>query len=238
MIKRTLNISAILLSSLFALPTVALVNNQSYVSVQAGSALPHGKLVHETAKVGALKKAIKPAAVFDIYAGTQVLTNTHVELELAYARHNFRNSYTDHTFPNLPIESFKTTVRTLSGFANLSYRFNNLNSFVVPYITAGAGISSNKVGGITISDPAANNYVVTSKGKTTNNAAWQIGAGALMKLTKVVSINLSYKYRYLGSVKTPSTGVDDIGELVESDANLLRGKIKTHNILLGVVVDL
>jgi opacity protein-like surface antigen len=248
MMKRSLTISAVVLSSLLSLPTLAFVKNPSYVSAQVGAAVPHGKLAHETSSQDPLKKAPNTAAVFDIYAGTQVFANTYVELEFAYAKHNFRHSYLDaHANAPVPLppttESFKTTVRTMSGFANLSYRFNNLNSFIVPYVTAGAGISSNKVGGITISDPdiiipGSNGHYETAKGKTVTHAAWQIGAGALMKLTKMVSLNLSYKYRHLGSVKTPATTTDAQGVRTNYDTNLLSGKIRTHNILLGITVDL
>jgi hypothetical protein len=236
MIKRTFAISAIALSSLLSLQTMALVNNPSYVSAQVGAAIPSGKLAHETlSPTPTRKKAAEAAAVFNLCGGIEIYKNSYAELELAYANHTFRDRYPVLVPPNLATnESFRTRFQTLSGFANLSYRFNNLNSFIVPYITVGAGVSSNKVGYISISESTSGN-TEGSRGKTITNAAWQIGAGTLMKLTKKVSVNLSYKYRHLGNVKTTHTVQ---GSPDPSENRFLQGRIRTHNILLGVAVDL
>jgi opacity protein-like surface antigen len=234
MIKRTLTISTILLSSLLSLPTVALMNNSSYVSVQAGAAVPNGKLAHETHDAGVLKKAARTAAVFDIYAGTKVFSNTYAELEFAYARHNYRHTYKDNNREaTLQDNIFTTRLRTMSGFANLNYKFQNLSTMVIPYVVAGIGASSNKVHNMRISVPSHDVYI-DAKGRSTVQAAWQIGVGVLVPVVKNVSINLSYKYRDLGRVKTGNVtkSDDSVGRLA------LDRNIRTSNILLGVNVDL
>jgi opacity protein-like surface antigen len=238
MMKRSLTISAVVLSSLLSLPTLAFVKNPSYVSVQAGVAVPHGKLLHETVNAGLLRRAPRTAAVFDIHAGTKVFTNTYVELEFAYARHNFRNNYKDDNdiYKTLQDNSFATRLRTISGFANLSYKFQNLSAMVIPYIVAGVGASSNRVQDMRISVPS-HGFVSTSKGKSTVQAAWQVGAGVLVPVVKNISIDLSYKYRDLGRVKTTNV-FNTSGAIDTTSSSALAGRIRTSNILLGVNINL
>jgi opacity protein-like surface antigen len=239
MIKRTFAISAIALSSLLSLQTMALVNNPSYVSAQAGVAMPHGKLAHETIESGGIpRKSLRTAAVFDIYVGTKVYTNTYAELEFAYAQHNFRSNYKDTNFlSTLQDNSFTTKLRTMTGFANLNYKFQNLSTMVIPYIVAGVGASSNRVHNMSILVPS-HDIFWTSKGKSTIQAAWQVGAGVLVPVAKNVSINLSYKYRDLGRIKTTNVFTDHKGVNDGTAGQVLAGRIRASNILFGVAVDL
>jgi opacity protein-like surface antigen len=241
MIKRISDISALAITTLLSLPTIALVNNPSYVSVQAGGAFSHSKLTHETDTVGLLKKKPKAAGVFDIYAGTKLFTNTYAELEFAYAKHKFRNNFLDSNVAGtLRPNSFSTKLQTVSGFANLSYRFQDLSTIFIPYIVGGVGCSSNKVENMTLFTPASSTSpellsIVKSKSKT--QAAWQIGAGVLVPVTKSVSINLSYKYRDLGKIKATNVFTNADGSTALSDSPALAGKIRTSNVLLGVNID-
>jgi opacity protein-like surface antigen len=107
---------------------------------------------------------------------------------------------------------------------------------VIPYVVAGVGASSNKVHDMKISVPSTNTFF-TSKGKSTIQAAWQIGVGVLIPVVKNVSVNLSYKYRDLGKVKTTNVFTESgVSDTVSSPA--LTGRIRTSNVLLGIVVDL
>jgi opacity protein-like surface antigen len=234
MSKNTFFVSAFIISSLLLVPSVVLANDSSYVSVQVGGAVPNSKLTHETVNAGLLKKSPKNAAVFDITAGTEVFANTYAELELAYADHKLSNNYQDNnSLADLHATSFKTRVKTMTGFANLSYRFKNLNMPIIPYITAGLGISSNKVKNMSIATPSIT-FLLNSSGKTTTQAAWQIGAGILVPVTKNMAVNLSYKYRDLGKIKTTRTLTSNSGAPVSADHPVLQGRMRTSNILLGV----
>jgi len=186
-----------------------------------------------------VKKSPKNAAVFNINAGTQVFPNTYAELEFAYANHKFNSNYMEMDEFGNPASvsaSFKTRVKTMSGFANLSYRFENLNIMVIPYITAGVGVSSNKVDNMTIARNSPTAAAVYSPTKTTTQAAWQIGGGLLMPVSKSIAVNLSYKYRDLGKIKT-STQATISGLSANTNYPFLQGRMGTSNILLGMNIN-
>ena len=234
MSKNTFFVSAFIISSLLLVPSVVLANNSSYVSVQVGGAVPNSKLTHETVNAGLLKKSPKNAVVFDISTGTEVFSNTYAELELAYADHKFSNNYQDNNnLAALHASSFASRVKTMTGFANLSYRFKNSNMMVIPYITVGLGVSSNQVKNMSIATPSIN-YSLNSNGKTTTQAAWQIGGGLLVPVNKTIAVNLSYKYRDLGKIKTTRSLTSNTGAPVSADHPVLQGRMRTSNILLGV----
>lgn len=237
MSKNTFSVSAFIIASLLLAPSLALAKNSSYVSLQVGGAVPNSKLTHDTADVGLKKKSPKNAAAFNINAGTEVWANTYAELELAYGDHKLENNYVDIRESAPAGTLFKTRVKTMSGFANLSYRFANVNMTVIPYITAGVGISSNKVKNMTFTIPVNHLVDLSSPGKTTTQAAWQIGGGLLMPISKNISLNLGYKYRDLGKVKTSSRLVASNGLSGTATSPILQGRMRTSNILLGATIN-
>lgn len=228
--KAKISIYAAVLSSLVMFPAVSMAKSGYFVSGQVGGALPMGKFTNQGVSI-THKKQLKNSVVFDIGAGKEVYDNTFVELEVAYGEYKYSNSFTE-TSPSVHMDNFKTKIKSTNGFANLTYRFASLKLPVVPYFTLGAGVASNKIKNVVLSDSPFNTY--SAKGKTKTNLAWQIGAGVLMPVTNNIDVNLSYKYRDLGQVKTASVANKGTGGVAPFDGPLLKGKLRTSNILLGV----
>lgn len=240
------NISLVYTFVIFSLltpPSLALAKDSSYVSLQVGNAFSRSKLTHESYNAGLFRKSPKDAVLLDVNVGTEVLANTFVELEVAFAQPKFSSNYKDDNGDaggEALDTSFKTRLRTMSTFANLIYRFKNLNMPIIPYITAGIGLSSNKVKNVIISTPLpaySKTYTLISSSKTTIQAAWQIGAGLLIPITKNISTNFSYKYSDLGKVKTEHSLTSVTGKILQTTYPLLQGRIRNSNILLGVTVN-
>lgn len=118
----------------------------------------------------------------------------------ARMRSNSRYSYT-------PIPSYNDSTNNkvqLNTFIfNASYDFKN-NTRFTPYISAGVGLAS-------INNKASNHFIFTSsssdlysfqskKSHTSNNFAWNAGAGVKYKINEDFSLDFSYKY--LGAGKS------------------------------------
>lgn len=215
------------------LPVASKAKQEYFISAQAGGAFPMSKLSHDTSEVGNKKKKPKNDLVFGIGAGKEVYDSTYVELEVAYSNYKYKDSYTDSVGGIGAPATFKSKIKSINGFANLSYRFSNISTLVVPYLTAGVGVASNQTKDATLS--VQPNITLTAKGKKKTDLAWQVGAGVLLPVARNVDVNLSYKYRDLGQIKTSNT-VTGLSEPLVSNA-FFKGKLRTSNILLGVNVN-
>ncbi len=201
-----------------------------YVSGQVGAALAQGKLTSENLLEGSGsgKKSLNNAAVFDVIVGRNINSNLSAELEVAYSKHKFARKNTGLTNDI----NISTKISSVSSFVNGSYKFENLNIGVIPYVTAGIGFSSNKTDKINYN---YNSILYTTKNKTINNFVWQVGVGALIPVNENISINLSCKYRDLGKVASVSNVYDNTNKVEDNlGSKALKGRIHSVNLLAGI----
>jgi len=203
-----------------------------YVSAQAGASIAQGKL--KSANISDDKtanKTLKSSAVYDLTFGR----NISPELELAYTKHNFKAANTDIFGYSL---SRKAHINSLSSFVNATYKLSSLNLPVVPYVTAGVGVASNKTSKINYvgKDGLGDNASYTAAAKRANNFAWQVGVGVLVPVQENLSINLSCKYRDLGKVSSVNNVTDNSDKealrLVNNKA--LKGRLSSLSLLAGI----
>jgi len=120
--------------------------------------------------------------------------------------------------------SVNSNTLMLNGSVNLMKDSN-----IVPYFRAGIGISINKGGTYTKTTDSAIFYY---PGETTNNAAWQIGAGMTFYTNDLFSSELEYMFVNRGSVKTKAYSyASSDHEIANQPAR--KGDLRDHVITLG-----
>ena len=132
----------------------------------------------------------------------------------------------------------KDKASSLFAEANAYYDIGEFNGFT-PYLTAGVGVSRNKLksndgssstGGVTAvlssTTPAgkktgAGKIVIDgSNSITKTNFAWNVGLGAMYNIDPEFAVDLTYRYRDFGKVKSK-----------DGDS----AKLKSHNVTVGLV---
>ena len=225
--------------SLISLAIVSMIASASYakdyyVSGQVGTAIAQGKLKSDNMILGVAKKSLNNTVVFNMIVGRNVTSDLSAELEVAYAKHKFSRSNTEIDLSTPYSYKVKSNVSSISSFVNANYKFQNINSSVIPYINAGVGFSSNKMGGISY-DVNPSSFDLSGKRNTTNNFSWQVGIGALISVKENISLNLSCKYRDLGKLSSAKNVTDSAGD--QHDSFRLKGKLRTLNLMVGVTFD-
>jgi opacity protein-like surface antigen len=90
-----------------------------------------------------------------------------------------------------------------------------------PYVGAGIGVASNKIGTITNS---GSGFSFTVPGGTSTGLAWSLTAGIGISITPALTLDVGYRYIDLGDI--------------ESDAipgySGLTGKLRAHELMVGV----
>jgi opacity protein-like surface antigen len=255
MSKKYFSSLALLVTLAFAMSSFA---SDFYISGQVGGSLPLGKLSSSDISSPEVKKSLNKNVVYDIVVGNNINSNLAVELELAYTKHKFTRSFKDieSLSDYLPVYengeetgeykeivenidkdyNVKSSVSSISSFINTSYKFelSNLPIKVKPYITAGVGFSSNKTGKISYIEPSQEDNFY-GKSKTKNNFVWQVGIGVLIPVKDNININLSFKYRDLGKIKSAnylSTNTFSTDDLK------LKGRLRTFNLMAGITFDI
>lgn len=92
-----------------------------------------------------------------------------------------------------------------------------------PYLTAGAGVSRNRLGSVTRSPGS-----LTIDGKTTTEFAWQAGAGLGYTFSPNWSLDLGYRYVDAGQFRSGDRASDG------STGNTIKGDLRSHVALLGM----
>ena len=189
---------SILCLAALIMPNLAVAETNYYISPQVGISIPNktakfGPFPRDFSQPAITKERFKSSVVYDITVGRKVYKNTFIELEAAYASsHQFKKSALIDFYSPITMLT-KTKLETRSIFANVNYQFKDiLPMSIVPYVTGGLGCSSNRIKSATMGTPEANFFTIS--GKTTNNFAWQLGAGVLLSATKNIDVNLSYKF--------------------------------------------
>ena len=229
-----MNFKTIILAGV--LSSVALValadetnNKDYYVQLNAGASFG------QKPKGDFLKGNLGTSSLYGFAVGYKFHEHFRADLSLDY-RPGYKNSYNE----NKKIEdiNFDYThnikVKSLVSMVSFYYDIATINNFT-PYITSGFGFARNKTNNYVMtansseSDPA--NATVYSKG-TKTDFAWKVGLGSKYAMNRNFDLDLRYQYADLGKFETGGTSSYN-GEAHESAAPL-KGKIKSHEVLLGV----
>ena len=164
--------------------------------------------------------AAKPSATFGGAIGYSF--NESVSADVAVTRrHKFRYDSTPGARQNI-----SSTSVMLTGY----YIFPTHT--ISPYLAAGLGVAFNKAG-----DVKHTEYPLLSiNGKRSKSFSWQLGTGIKLKVSENVMLDLGYKFVNSGSFRTMTNGTDSNGEPhAVADGKNLVGKLKAHEITLGVI---
>ncbi len=131
-------------------------------------------------------------------------------------------SYTVPSDPG-PHADVEGSVRTVALFANGYYDFE-MEGSATPFVTAGLGVASNKMGDWTRINPDAGRTTRSFEGGSDTSLAWSIGAGVAWDVGPVLGsapakLELAWRYVDLGSVTgstTPLPGSGAGGNPVEA----------------------
>lgn len=146
--------------------------------------------------------SISSSMGYDLGLGYQIYSCLRTDLTFTY-RTNIDISVLD----NVP-EIGKGTLRNYTIMGNLYYDLDYFKSNFIPYLSGGIGFCSFK-GTKSIYWPVVQQYEF---GRTTNNFAWEVGAGLSYRFSKNVLIDLSYQFlglfsaKYTGKYNQPPVG--------------------------------
>lgn len=143
----------------------------------------------------------------------------------------------DASFNHFPYHKFDKTVSSGSEvkqkFSSSTLMFNMVVNIptpycITPFFNAGAGFAHNNAGDYT------SVLVVEIPGKTKDSFAWNVGAGANIKVNEWLTPYLAYKFFDLGKIQTQSYGVDlfppkDVNGIIP-----ITSHIRTHTAMLGM----
>jgi opacity protein-like surface antigen len=219
--------------------SVCVAENDYYISTQMGMSYLNKKVSFAPAdRVGpeVTKEKFKKSNVYDLTLGRKIFDNSFLELEASYApSHKFNKSAIIDSGYFLQADNFSTKLQTTSFFVNGMQQFKDyLPMSITPYVTAGVGVSINKIKNVRETAPTSESLSFNIKGKRTSNFAWQVGAGFLVPVTKNIDVKLSYKFRSLGNVKTTGHYVSTNGSTILDRNPLIKGKLYSSDIMLGV----
>jgi opacity protein-like surface antigen len=125
--------------------------------------------------------------------------------------------------------SRQQNINAVSVFINGYYDIIFLKT-IVPYITAGIGISRNKTSDIVVLEE-------TAKGYTQNNFIWNIGAGVQYKFSNNFALDFCYRYMDLGYIKTGRATIK-LGSMPGVNFDFGKQKLKGHQIMGSLIYSL
>lgn len=123
-------------------------------------------------------------------------------------------SYTVPADPG-PHADMSGSVRSVALMANGYYDFRTVGK-VTPFVMAGIGISSNKMGEWTRTNAAATDPVQTFEGASKTNLAWSVGLGISMDVgpvfgTAPAKLDVAWRYFDLGTARGGSVALAGSG---------------------------
>jgi len=128
-----------------------------------------------------------------------------------------------------PIELMDNIHR--SAFLNAYLDLMDMDSYVVPYLTAGVGYTENKIKNVNRTTASSK---IEAKGRA-SSIAWQAGAGVILRLTKNVGIDANYKYIDIGKIKLHATLINlNNGESTKLFVN---ERLAAHEISGGLIIN-
>jgi opacity protein-like surface antigen len=140
-------------------------------------------------------KDLKVAPVYFLGVGYKYNNSIRGELDVQYGETHYKFRASGRSLT----QKSKIYAAMLNGY----YDFN-INTRIVPYITAGIGIGQNKAGTLVdVTLPYSDDPLVTDHpGKSKTNFVWNAGAGAKFNFSKSVAIDVGYRWADFGKIST------------------------------------
>jgi opacity protein-like surface antigen len=140
------------------------------------------------------KIRLHSSPVYNISVGRTFTKSTRADLNLNYSSWKYKQNAS--TSLNYVKQKGSQTSLILDGYYNLDTRKK-----LIPYITAGAGISRLNTGNIVLGSPIS--YSLQSK--NVFNLVWNAGAGAAYIINNKCTVDAKYLYTNYGRTKTFDT---------------------------------
>ena len=128
------------------------------------------------------------------------------------------------------VQTFNQKIKVNTFMVNV-YKDFYLSEKVVPYVTAGLGVSKIKSGDVAYRirfNNSGDTENLIGAGSSKNRFSWQLGLGLGYKVTSNVTCDVSYRYTYLGKVE----GYDSLNEVKSSY------KLKSNDVMFNIRVKL
>lgn len=206
-------------------------NKDYYVQVNAGYV--HGQAPKQSFSQGSMGNT----GLYGIEAGYRFNQNFRASLSLSYIP-DFKNNYSINQTYNTGIAdytkttNYNTKVKSLVSMLNVYYDIVEINKFT-PYITLGAGMSSNKTNSTTsISNGLGKTITGTYSTATHNCFAYQAGLGTRYAINNDFDLDLHYVYADLGKFKTGTSISSSTGKTYNNQTSKT-GKLRTQEIIIG-----
>ncbi|MBQ0805338.1 MAG: porin family protein [Sulfitobacter sp.] len=142
-----------------------------------------------------------------------------------------------------PHADVATTVKSTALMANVAYDIPNMGKGrfeFQPYLMAGVGLATNKMGNWTRTNAAATQPSRSFEGDSKTNLAWSLGAGVSWNVGKTangpIKMDLTYQYFALGNAQGGGTPLAGSG--TESPVNPLEFDISSQVVSVGVRIPL
>ena len=202
-----------------------------YVQFNAGYV--HGQAPKQSFSQGSMGNT----GLYGAEVGYRFNENFRTSLSLSYIP-DFKNNYstsmpeTDNKGRNYTeTTNYNTKVKSLVSMFNVYYDIVEINKFT-PYITLGAGMSSNKTSSTdTITNGLGGSASLTYSTATHNCFAYQAGLGARYSINKDFDLDLHYAYANLGKFKTGTTlSYNGASESVAAKT----GKLRAQEVIVGI----
>jgi|SRR5262249_31730268 len=129
-----------------------------------------------------------------IGAGTRFAPSGRTDITLTYRKYKLDQN--DKNGP--PSTNFKANIDSLAVMGNLYFEFSE--GGVTPYLGLGVGASQNKLGDVTINNPALGQGSII--GDTKLGFAWGAYFGFSFPLASHLAIDIAYRFVDLGDVQT------------------------------------
>jgi len=163
-------------------------------------------------------KKLKGTPMYGIGFGYNINNNFRTDLTISH-----RNKY---SYKAKEVkQDLSSTAFMINGYYDIVERAN-----FIPYLMAGAGLAHNKAGNFVLSSTE------TSLKDEQNSFAWQGGAGVKYKINNRTFLDLGYKYVNLGKVKTSDVRWEPT--ITKTPQNVIKGKLKAHEVSLGMIFKL
>jgi hypothetical protein len=149
-----------------------------------------------------------------ISAGIGKKLNKYFDLEINASRHEYNNK-----------KSFSNNISNTSLHLGINYKI--IDTIVIPYLMVGGGVSLNKISSMSVN--SRSDYVEYSR----LLPSYYAGVGLQYKCLDAVSLDISFKYTLLESVKSGiNTRKNTMGGQVSPDR--IKIKMNTQEILFGI----
>lgn len=187
MLAKTLRIAIL---TCCIMPTLA--NANAYVNIGAGGASSAASFSTYDAN-GAIIESIKFRQ--DSFAFIRGELGIKID-EYRLGIEAFIAPYSKMSVSNADTNIINGKISTTAGFINAYYDVHDAHKSITPYIGIGVGAANTKIKNLYY---AGNSTAIPLESNTV--FAWQVGLGAMLKLTNNVSLDANYFFMDMGSVK-------------------------------------